>query len=138
MYKNEDIPSNFNYIAEFSDNFVVWVNQSKLDNNIGYEAYIQYFKPFFQVIHINDYYITKGSEYTYNYDYNEDVSGSYLSSSEVNYSLKTSQVDDNNITFSPFAVADFPQIFVCQFIIVLVFLWVFKGLSRLFFKGGLS
>ena len=42
IYKNSEIPSNFNKIAEISDNYIVWVRENRLQSNNSYEAYIQY------------------------------------------------------------------------------------------------
>lgn len=124
MYKSDVIPSEFNKIAEISDNYVVWVQESKLYNGDDYEAYYQFLKPSFYVVPVEDYRIKQGSEY-------------YYESGDVEFYCYSMTPDYEYISGDVWQQADIVDYFPCQFIIVIAFLWVFKQLSRLFFKGGL-
>lgn len=125
MFKSSDIPSSYNRIAEVGDNYVVWVSQNKLNSGTSYIAYYQFFTPSFYVMKVDNYYIKDGSEY------------SVSASGDYDYSFVTMIPDDDYWGDTQYDRADFPQIFVCGFIILIGFIWVFKQLSRLFFKGGL-
>lgn len=137
MYINNDIPEGYNKLAEISDNYLVWVRESKLISGTKYSAYIQYLEPSWLVVSTDDYMIKDGTKYTYDAHYNSNNMYSYLDYYDVNYELTTMTVDHTNDSDDIHYRADFPEIFICGFIIVLIFYWVFKNLSRLFFKGGL-
>lgn len=137
IYKNPDIPDTYNKIAEISDNFIVWVKETKLNNNTNYDAYIQYMTPSFCYFFTDNYKIKLGTEYSYDVNYMNNGMYSYIDSYDASFSLSTLVPDADDITDNDFDRADFPTIFVCQFIVVLMFLWTFKQLSRLFVKGGL-
>lgn len=124
MYKSDLIPEDFDHIAEVSDNYVVWVKSSNLVNATDYQAYYQFFKPSFYVLPVSNYRIKTGTSYSYE-------------SGDISYSMTTLSPDSDYITNNNWENADFPDYFVCQFIVVIMFLWVFKQLSRCFFKGGL-
>ena len=138
MYKDSSIPANFNKIAEISDNFVVWVKEAKLNSGTSYAAYYQFFSPSVWVISTDDYKIKNGDSYILDANYTNNGMYSYIDNYDVSYSLTTLEVDDEYFGTSEYDRADFLNIFVVQFLIVLIFLWVFKNLSRLFVKGGLS
>lgn len=138
MYKNNEIPSNFNKIAEISDNFVVWVKDTTLVNNRDYEAYIQYITPSTWLLHTTNYRIKNGTSYTYDANYINNGMYNYLDSYDLKYSLNTITIDDDYINDSDYNRGDFLPIFIVQFIIVVIFVWVFGHLSRIFFKGGLK
>ena len=63
---------------------------------------------------------------------------SYIDYYDSDYTLTTLVVDSDDITYNDFCRADFPLIFICQFIVVLMFLWVFNHLTRIAHKGGIA
>lgn len=137
MFKSNEIPDNFNKIADFGDNFVVFVKENTLTNGQDYEAYVQYFKPHFYVLHLTDYRITKGDSYSFDYNYVPNgIGGSYIDSADYNFSLNT-YTSDTEFSGDTKLVADYNETFQSGVLIMIIFLWVFKGISRLFFKGGL-
>lgn len=137
MFVNNDIPQEYNKIAEISDNYIVWVSSSKLVSGTKYTAYIQYLKPSWLVVSTNDYMIKTGTKYTLDAHYTNNNMYSYLDYYDVDYELTTMAVDHTSDSDDLHYRADFPEIFICGFIICFVFWWVFHNLSRLFFKGGL-
>lgn len=137
IYKNSTIPSNFNKIAEISDNYIVYVKESTLHNGINYEAYIQYINPSTYVLYINDYKIRNGDYYSYDINYLNNGLYNYIDSIDCNYTLSTYTVDSNLISYENSNRGDIVMIFLGQILCCICVLWVFKQLSRLFFRGGL-
>lgn len=138
MFKSNKIPNNFNKVVDISDNFIVFVKENTLTNDQDYEAYIQYIKPSFYVLHTYDYRITKGDSYSFDYNYvNNGFGGQYIDSADYTFEKHTLMLESGDTSINEYERGDFPSIFVCQFIMVIIFLWVFKQLSRIFFKGGL-
>lgn len=138
IYKNKEIPNTFNKIAEISDNYIVWVEESNLINNRSYDAYVQFINPSFSYYFTDSYYIKNGTSYELDYNYINGTYTTYLDSANVNYSLNTMLVDDDYISFDETSRADTIPIFIGQIFCCICILWVFKQLSRLFFRGGLS
>lgn len=136
IYKNENIPSAYNKIAEISDNFVVWVRESTLQSGQTYSAYIQYFSPSFSYFFVDNYKIKEGSSYSYNAHYTNNGMYSYIDYYDSEYSLTTLSVDSDDITSDEFNRADFPNIFICQFILAFIFVWVIHNLTKVCVKGG--
>ena len=137
MFLNNDIPQEYNKVAEISDNYLVWVRESKLQSGTKYNAYYQYLKPSWLVVFTDDYMIKDGTNYRYDAHYNSNNMYSYLDYYTTSYELTTQEIDRSDDGSDVHLRADFPEIFICGFIICVVFYWVFKNLSRLFFKGGL-
>lgn len=137
MFINNDIPQGYNKIAEISDNYVVWVRESTLNSGTKYSAYIQYLKPSWLLVFTHDYMIKSGTSYTLDAHYTSNNMYSYIDYYTADYSLTTMSVDDSNFSDDIHYRADFPEIFICGFIVCVIFYWVFHNLSRLFFKGGL-
>lgn len=135
IYKNNEIPEDFNKIAEINNNYIVWVKESKLNSGSDYNAYIQYLNPSFSYLYTENYRITNGDYYNYIANYDNNGVYSYITDYDLEYTKNTIQTDD--ITSNEFDRPDFPSIFICQVIMCIMFLWVFKQLSRLYFKGGL-
>lgn len=136
IYRNNEIPSAYNKIAEFSDNYVVWVKDSKLNSGVSYDAYIQFFSPSFSYFFTDDYRIKYGDSYTYIANYTNVGGFSYITDYTSEYSLITLD-PGNDVTSEEFNRADMPIIFICQVVMCVIFLWVFKQLSRIFYRGGL-
>lgn len=124
MYRSDVIPESYNKIAEISDNYVVWVQPSTLSSGTDYNAYYQFLKPSFYVVEVDNYRIKEGTSY-------------YYESGDVSYTMTCMVPTSESISSDNWENADFPDYFVCQFLLCVFFLWVFKQLSRLFFKGGL-
>lgn len=45
LFRNNDIPAEYNKLAEISDNYLVWVRESKLQAGSTYSAYVQFIYP---------------------------------------------------------------------------------------------
>lgn len=121
IYKNIDIPSNFNKIAEISDNFIVWVKEATLNSGVKYQAYIQFFIPSMNYLYVEDYVIKTGSNYSLNANYINNGVYSYVSYYDLDYSLNTLTVDDDFISQDDYNRADYTVIFLCGFVIVTIF-----------------
>ena len=135
IYKSDSIPNSFNKIAEFSDNYIVFVEEAELKSDTKYEAYFQYLKPSVFTVFVDDYQITKGTSYTYDYNYSNNGFYDYVDSVDLEYSLNTMTSDD--FTSLQGTRADSIDILLGHVLICICILWVFKQFSRLFFKGGL-
>lgn len=136
MYKNNDIPEEYNNLAEFSDNYLVWVRESKLISGTSYNAYIQYLIPSTYLVFTNNYKIKNGDKYTFDANYINNGMYNYLDSYDVNFELTTLQVD--NDTFNDFNNdrADYPLIFIAQFCTAIIIVWILNQLTKLVRKGG--
>lgn len=137
IYKDSSIPSNFNKIAEISNNFIVWVKESTLNSGQNYDAYYQYINPSTYVLYTENYKIKNGTTYVYNAHYTTNNMYSYLDYYTTDFSLSTLVPDDDYISDSLHDRADIVTIFLGQILCCVCILWVFHNLSRLFFKGGL-
>lgn len=121
IFKNDDIPSTFNKIAEIGDNYIVWVRENSLQSGNSYQAYIQYFSPSFAYFFTDDYKIKQGDNYVYDCHYTNNGMYSYVDYYDLNYSLSTLEIDSSEITNNDYNRSDFTQIFICG--IILVALW---------------
>lgn len=137
IYKNKDIPSNFNKVAEIGDNYIVFVKENKLNSDTDYQAYIQYFSPSWAYFYTTSYRIKQYDHV--DMDINYDTSGiySYLDSITTNTSLTTYQVSDDYISTDETSRFDTITLLFGQILCCICILWVFKQLSRLVYKGGL-
>lgn len=121
IYKNSEIPSNFNKIAEISDNYIIWVRENRLQSNNSYEAYVQYISPSFSYLYTDDYKIKQGSNYVLDANYVNNGVYSYIDSYDVNYYLDTITTSSGDVTTNDYFRSDYTNIFICGFIIVLLF-----------------
>lgn len=135
IFRDSSIPAVYNKIAEFGDNYIVLVKENILNSGSSYDAYVQYFSPSTYYVHITDYKITSGTSYSF--DYNTNGMG-YVIGANYSFSLDTYAVDNDTFSSELEDRADIVSIFFGQFLCVVCILWIFKQLSRLFFKGGLS
>lgn len=136
IYRSNDIPEGYTNLAEISDNYVVWVRESVLYNGRDYPAYIQYMTPSIYCVFTDNYRIKTGDTYSFNANYTTNGMYNYLDSYDVEFSLNTISVDDDLVTGDLYDRADAPQIFICQFICVIIFVWVLNQLSKIAKKGG--
>lgn len=121
IYRSDDIPSNFNKIAEISDNYIIWVRENVLQSGNSYEAYIQYLSPSFSFFYTDDYKIKDGTDYLYNAHYINNGVYSYIDYYDQEFSLTTLEVSSDQIESSDYVRSDFPQIFICGMILVGIF-----------------
>lgn len=96
MFISDIIPENYNRIAEISDNYIILVRENVLNNNNSYDAYIQFFSPSTEVVHLNNYRITKYNNITYNYIYNNNQFYNYIDYVTTEFSLNTILLEDRN------------------------------------------
>lgn len=136
LYKNNDIPTGYNNLAEISDNYLVWVRESKLNSGTNYSAYIQFLYPSPGLLFTDNYKIKNGDTYTLNANYSNVGGFSYITSYDVDYSLSTVSVDSDMFATDDYSRSDFPQIFVAQFVLVIILYFVINKLTKLVFKGG--
>lgn len=134
MYINSDIPSNYKYVAELSDNYIVLVRESVLSSNNSYDAYIQFFQPSTNYIHVNDYVITNGNNYTYDFNYTFNQYYNYIDNVELTFTKDLYQLND--ISNDIGSAYDYPFIFICQFLCVIAFVWIVNQLTKIVCKGG--
>lgn len=134
IFKSNEIPKNYNKVVEFSDNYIVFSKEFILNSNTNYDVYVQYFKPYFYVMHLENFRISKGDSVNVEYNYNNNGLTSYLESADISYTLHTS-----TSTFSGDLknTADYIEIFFGGVLGIAIFIWCFCQLSRIFFKGGL-
>lgn len=121
IYKNPEIPSNFNKIAEISDNYVVWVRENRLESGNSYQAYIQYSSPSFAYFYTDAYRIKDGDSYVYNISYTNNGVYSFIDDVTPEYSKTTLQVANEDITDSESSRADFPNIWISQVLYLCIF-----------------
>lgn len=136
IYKNNDIPTEYNKLAEISDNYLVWVRESSLSSGVSYNAYVQLLQPSFGLFFTNDYKISNGTDYTLDANYVTSGMYNYLDSYDVSYTRSTLAIDSDYLSDNDYDRADMPLIFVCQFIVCLFVVWVLNQLSKLVHKGG--
>lgn len=136
IYRCNDIPEGYTNLAEISDNYLVWVRESTLLSGRDYSAYIQYMTPSIYTVLIDNYRIKTGDNYSLIANYTSNGMYNYLDSYDVEFSLQTLTVDNDLISDNLYDRADAPQIFACQFICVVIFVWVLNQLSKLAKKGG--
>lgn len=137
IYRNNKIPNNYNKIAEINDNYVIWVKEDKLVNNKTYDAYVQYFKPNFYYIHLDNYFIKEGINKTYNANYSNNGVYSYITDYDEYFEILTTTLssgDDysTNIDY----IADYNELHISGFCLIIIILWVFNMISKLWHKGG--
>ena len=134
---NAQIPQEFNKIADISDNYIVWVEQSKLYSDRTYEAYIQYMKPNFYILHIENYTINKGSNYKIIPNYTNNGMYSYIEDYNLTYELETSlQTSGEDYTSKIDYLPDYNEINISIFCLMVAIVWVFNNISKLWSKGG--
>lgn len=136
IYKNNDIPEGYNKLAEISDNYLVWVRESTLQSGTNYSAYIQYINPSPFLLLIDDYKITAGTNYTLDANYISNGMYNYLDSYDVSFSRSTMVVDDDYTSSDTYDRGDAPQIFICQFICCVFFVWMLNQLTKIVRKDG--
>ena len=98
FYRSNDIPQEYNKLAEISDNYLVWVRESTLVSGSNYNAYIQFLSPSFSYIFIDNYKIKSGTNYRYDAHYTSNNMYSYLDYYDCSYTLSTFAVSTNDIS----------------------------------------
>lgn len=135
MYVDENIPSNFNKIAEISDNYIILVKESSLNNNSSYEAYVQFFSPSTQVIHLTNYKISTGDDYSYDYHYTNNQYYSYIDYVDVDFTKHTYTLDQTSTDF--WDRPDYWSIGCVVFFLMCLVIVIVNLASSLITKGGL-
>lgn len=138
IYRNNNlIPNSYDKIAEFGDNYIVWVRESTLFSDHTYQAYVQYFKPNFYTLFLENYSINKGINYKMTPNYNNNGMYSYIEDYDITYELETSQLaSGDDYTSNIGYLADYNEINLSVFCLMLVIVWVFNHISKLWCKGG--
>lgn len=136
IFRNNDIPQEYNNIAEISDNYLVWVRESSLVSGRDYNAYIQFLTPSFWVTFTDSYRISSGTDYEYVPHYTSGGAFSYVDYYDSSFTRTTLAVDSDDFSTNDFDRADMPLIFVCQFICCVFVVWMLDQLSKLVHKGG--
>ena len=93
MFLDSSIPSNFNKVAELSDNYIILVKENTLTSGHSYEAYIQFFNPSTEIIHTTNYKISGGDVATYNVHYVNTQYYSYIDYIDATYTKNTYELD---------------------------------------------
>lgn len=136
IYRSDDIPEGYNNIAEISDNYLVWVRESRLNSGTSYSAYYQFIKPSVSVLFTDNYKISTGTSYILDANYVNNGVYQYLDSYDVVFSRDTIEVSSEDISSNDFDRGDMPSIFICQFICCIFFVWMLNQLSKLIKKDG--
>lgn len=136
IYKSDDIPEGYNNVAEISDNYLVWVRESKLQSGTSYSAYYQFISPSVSVLFTDNYKITAGTNYIFDANYVNNGVYSYIDSYDVSFSRDCISVDSDEVSSNDFDRGDMPSIFICQFICCVFFVWMLNQLSKLIRKDG--
>ena len=136
IYRSDDIPEGYNKIAEISDNYLVWVRESKLNSGTSYSAYYQFISPSVSVLFTDNYKISSGTNYSLDANYVNNGVYQYLDSYDVEFSRDTLAVSSEEISSNDFDRGDMPSIFICQFICCIFFVWMLNQLSKLIKKDG--
>lgn len=136
IYRSDDIPEGYNNIAEISDNYLVWVRESRLNCGTSYSAYYQFISPSVSVLFTDNYKISSGTSYSLDANYVNNGVYQYLDSYDVVFSRDTLAVSSDEISSNDFDRGDMPSIFICQFICCIFFVWMLNQLSKLIKKDG--
>ena len=135
MFVSNDIPNNFNKVAEISDNYIVLVRENKLVNNTNYQAYYQFFSPSTEIIYTDHYRITTGDTYTYDYNYNTNQYYSYIDSMDLNFSKETFFLD--NISTDLFDRHDYWSIGLTVALFLCLTILICNLATSLVHRGGI-
>lgn len=104
--------SNYKYLVQVSDNYIVLSNDNMIngtwDSPDEINVIYQYLTPSITTI-----------------------KGTYSSTSTRRFTNISSQISDNI-----YVRADFPQLFMCNIAIVLIILVIFNGITRIVKRGG--
>lgn len=136
IYRSDDIPQEYNKLAEISDNYLVWVRESTLKSGTNYSAYIQFLRPSVSSLLIDNYKITTGTSYTLDANYETNGMYNYLDSYDVSFSRSTMVVDTDELSNNDYDRADSPEIFICQLFCVFCFVWILNQLTKIVRKDG--
>lgn len=136
IYRSDDIPQEYNKLAEISDNYLVWVRESTLNSGTSYSAYIQFLRPSVSSLLIDNYKITTGTNYTLDANYVSNGMYNYLDSYDVSFSRSTMVVDTDDLSVNDYDRADAPEIFICQLFCIFCFVWILNQLTKIVRKDG--
>lgn len=135
MFIDENIPSSYNRIAEISDNYIVLVRENKLNDNTDYDAYIQFFSPSTEVLHITNYRITNGDSYTYDYHYTNNQYYSYIDYMTLDFSKNTYALGNTSTSF--FDRHDFWSIGLVVALLLALVILIVNLATSLVHRGGI-
>lgn len=135
MFVSSDIPSNFNKVAEISDNYIVLVRENKLLSGNDYHAYYQFFSPSTEIIYTENYRITNGDTYSYDYNYNSNQYYSYIDSMDLNYSKNTFEL--TNVSNNLFDRHDYWSIGLTVALFLCLTILITNLATSLVHKGGI-
>lgn len=105
MFISEEIPTNFNKVAELHDNYVILVKEDVLTSGRTYEAYIQFFNPSTTYEHLTNYRISDGNDIKYNYHYTNNQYYSYIDYMQVAYTKNTYEITRDTDLWARFDVS---------------------------------
>lgn len=135
MFVNDTIPQNYNRIAEISDNYIVLVKEQKLNSGTNYEAYVQFFSPSTEVLHINNYRITKGDNYVFDFHYINNTYYSYIDNVTTEFSYNTLEL--NNRTNELFDRHDYWSIGLIVALLLALTILIVNLATSLVHRGGI-
>lgn len=135
MFINENIPSDYNRVAEISDNYIVLVRENTLNNGVNYNAYYQFFSPSTDYIFTDHYRITNGDNYSYDYNYVNNQYYSYIDSMDLNFSKNTFEL--SNISNDLWDRHDYWSIGLTIGLLLALFILIYNLATSLVTKGGI-
>lgn len=138
MFIDESIPQSYKYIAEISDNYVVLVENSTLNNNYTYNAYYQFFYPSTQVLFVDDYKIKNGDIISYDFNYVSDNFYNYIDSIDKNIVLHCNELEetrDNDANL--FNRADISNVGLLVALFLCLYILIWNLASALVHRGGI-
>ena len=139
MFLDPSIPSDYKYIVELNNNFIILSNKQRLDMGAEYTVYIQFFSPSTEVIKLDNYRLTLGNadniDWNYFYFHNNDISS--LDSSELIYNRTCSVLSDDYISSELFDRHDYWSIGVTVGLFLALFIIIVNLATSLIHRGGI-
>lgn len=135
MFISSDIPNAYNRIAELHDNYVILVKEQLLSSNNSYDAYVQFFSPSTEVLHLTNYKITDGTNKTYNYHYVNTQYYSYIDYVDVSYTKNTYLLD--NVSNNLFDRHDIASIGLLVGLLMALVIIIVNLATSLIHRGGI-
>lgn len=139
MFLDSSIPSDYKYIVELNDNYIVLSNNRVLNMGAEYTVYIQFFSPSTEVIKLDNYRLTldcaDNIDWNYFYSYNNGLAT--LDSSELIYNRSCASLDSSYISSELFDRHDYWSIGVTVALFLCLTITIVNLATSLVHRGGI-